>query len=1540
MNAPLAWPANPPVRCEAVEVGERLITMVEYDAKHVDAEKARNLGFRRGNGSFIGTFSPLERSDWMDLFRGAALEFRRFNSAEIHGNVVSANVDAVPFEIKRWLSNALERSHDWLRHVQELTDNDRTAHETIEMIYAGEVSTDTSHFLRLACLEVLDGANVDQHSMKAVQQLLDQLDEVDGIDSRIEVDLTPLEANEPIVSAGEVVWARVDGTASPQRFRLVRDYLVGDSALLCFPFDETRPANQRPLPEVLHILPDNWIPQVEQVTGQNGEGSDDGNSYDSSPEEPAEESASSNAEIDSPIDQNEKEDAYPDTDPDNSAEGNDDARKDVESEESGITHVGSGDPDSVVQVSDVFSATLDVDVEVLSSELLSLDYHYGMLERMHDFGDSMPLSMVGDRLLRSNTYLDLHGKPSDEALSLADRFDLLALQVDAVLSARGAGKSIIEPYVSSLGRGQPLQIRFLSNYANQRNYLGSALTRSVAPAGTLALTSVDLLDGETVNGAADELWQCVAMDVRLVQAVEKCTGHRVWEHPSLEKMPLDGVLADDFDESVYAERIEGLFRENLEELLGSNSARSLVRKIELFEASRALPVDLVYKGPKNTSLHRESHTGFCWARKPEARWTVGPIRVSSIHCAGSFEELGQKILTEQDVVIPEGSDKGDVLSRLQALDVVSQSALVQCLYGMHEPDVDTIKDAVKRYLMSDPEVAKTAKWMTEEARAEDMAGRLASMCRNQALPLVLCLAIGRRYTRFTVGEIEDSKLGVWRWAELEKGAVAVTKSRRGCGNSKVLAINLLRLLNQDLYEKLEEMAISRQAELYSGLNSLGQKDRASPTKRGERQDTGVVYGLARKDLARSWSKELEELLTGSSATVVRDVIKRDRIWPKPTVASFKRRNCEPGVYWLANYYHRSLPARPSDHRIDVLQRYTTAISELRELFTNAADLEQAEASLKEWHENHTPFKMSTDGSYCASITSPDYLSKKTGRYSLRMIDCVSEPYFVKNVQGKLLEDTLDNTSWVWTEKEKPSRRRSVDRLSLNSAPHLKDVKRVGPDVPRPENVTEMDFITTFGASGVEYGEWTNQAERDMCLAFAFDSLYDVARLLDVEPSTLSMGGRLGICFGSRGTGGRRAALAHYEPYNTAINLTRMNGAGSLGHELAHALDGHFAKMGGLGATTYLSEWVACHGMKETGLPTLPNPDGLRAEFIESFVGVYHSIHNDEDGAVSRLVKASAEQDAADEREQPYWAAPCELFARAMESWLSYKLAQEGGHNDYLVNRMRWDQESPLGSLYLTKDEVKRMDHAMEGWVSDIKSHLTEIDHPVGERMGIHVFFSHDCVTKVGDVALLSRLCSIEIDRMLGGLVPLEVVDRLVDENGNNVAGAWDEISRRAIVLSSEFGSVSAARHEAYHAAESLLMTDAEIRMVNNYFGPGTPARDNLESVMAANGKGHLIPYLTNPSEASAYAFQYWSEGRLKLDEDSKPAGIFQRIVKVAKEVLGITSSWQFESPSELFSSLYDGSLAESRLSAMPEATATSWMPESLENERRTALAMG
>ncbi|MCA0214515.1 MAG: hypothetical protein LCH79_15225 [Proteobacteria bacterium] len=125
-------------------------------------------------------------------------------------------------------------------------------------------------------------------------------------------------------------------------------------------------------------------------------------------------------------------------------------------------------------------------------------------------------------------------------------------------------------------------------------------------------------------------------------------------------------------------------------------------------------------------------------------------------------------------------------------------------------------------------------------------------------------------------------------------------------------------------------------------------------------------------------------------------------------------------------------------------------------------------------------------------------------------------------------------------------RPNLDRLEREKLP-----KRIDRDV------TADDFVKDFGFRGVEFGNWAAQDERQRIINMAYDGLMDLAEIMGVPPKAMSLNGTLGMAFGARG-GGRFAA--HYEPGKLVINMTKINGGGSMAHEWAHALDHYFGEL--------------------------------------------------------------------------------------------------------------------------------------------------------------------------------------------------------------------------------------------------------------------------------------------------------------------------------------------------------------------------------------------
>jgi len=127
-------------------------------------------------------------------------------------------------------------------------------------------------------------------------------------------------------------------------------------------------------------------------------------------------------------------------------------------------------------------------------------------------------------------------------------------------------------------------------------------------------------------------------------------------------------------------------------------------------------------------------------------------------------------------------------------------------------------------------------------------------------------------------------------------------------------------------------------------------------------------------------------------------------------------------------------------------------------------------------------------------------------------------------------------------------------------PRPDNVVRTGPQ-RRTGNVKGEDFRSTFGFRGVEFGNWEAQDERQTVMNHAYDALLDLADVMGVPAKAIGLNGELSLAFGARGQG-LVGARAHYERNYGVINLTKMSGAGALGHEWFHALDHYFGRQDG------------------------------------------------------------------------------------------------------------------------------------------------------------------------------------------------------------------------------------------------------------------------------------------------------------------------------------------------------------------------------------------
>ena len=115
--------------------------------------------------------------------------------------------------------------------------------------------------------------------------------------------------------------------------------------------------------------------------------------------------------------------------------------------------------------------------------------------------------------------------------------------------------------------------------------------------------------------------------------------------------------------------------------------------------------------------------------------------------------------------------------------------------------------------------------------------------------------------------------------------------------------------------------------------------------------------------------------------------------------------------------------------------------------------------------------------------------------------------------------------------------------------------RHGPDYRFGEQMTFLDVKQIFGFSHVRVGRWVTREESLIAANLVFDSLADLAFILNLPPLTLGLRQTLSLAFGH---GGQKGVQAHYAPGARELALAKNAGAGALAHEFWHAFDHYVA----------------------------------------------------------------------------------------------------------------------------------------------------------------------------------------------------------------------------------------------------------------------------------------------------------------------------------------------------------------------------------------------
>lgn len=248
---------------------------------------------------------------------------------------------------------------------------------------------------------------------------------------------------------------------------------------------------------------------------------------------------------------------------------------------------------------------------------------------------------------------------------------------------------------------------------------------------------------------------------------------------------------------------------------------------------------------------------------------------------------------------------------------------------------------------------------------------------------------------------------------------------------------------------------------------------------------------------------------------------------------------------------------------------------------------------------------------------------------------------------------------------------------------------------------ENSIIKKFNIRGLEFGNWLNAEDRYNYVSATVMAFYDLNKILGFNYN-IGINKYLILSFGARGKG---RALAHFEPWSNVINITRYDkettaktknesfsvtgGVGSMAHEYGHFLDYFFG--------TYIDQ--------SKSNKSLTLGDATTTKFMGNYIkNSYRSLmHNVIDSIVYKKPGVFSNYYLGLKKKftQEYWFRHNELFARAFEQYISYKLENAG-----ILNRFLAKGKYPPGT-YMADGDLSRviphLDKLIKKMSADIKT---------------------------------------------------------------------------------------------------------------------------------------------------------------------------------------------------------------------------------------------
>lgn len=485
----------------------------------------------------------------------------------------------------------------------------------------------------------------------------------------------------------------------------------------------------------------------------------------------------------------------------------------------------------------------------------------------------------------------------------------------------------------------------------------------------------------------------------------------------------------------------------------------------------------------------------------------------------------------------------------------------------------------------------------------------------------------------------------------------------------------------DEAEDESEEEISEESEVIdvdSVLEEISEMPEHLAESKTKIEDFGEKIGGARKDLWAGRGLDVDDLLTMNSAEKEKYITK-DNIWKKPDYSKLIEEGLPVKVAYFIKTVRDKVRTHPaisadSDEQKKLQEEFILFVKDLRDCIMQLKTREDVQSFCKTFLYDRG--YIGRDGYYGVKVygKAPNCIDNKLFK-AIQMTNFTWDYTYEREIKKKqfgiseenrlpsgyeikIFQDKfgvckgrqiLETGFQTWDEAKQwiQENKKVANKKTKFIPPQLEHIRREErPDVRKGQNITGEKYLSVFGFYGGEFGNWMNEGDRQASLNMGYEAFHDLADALNISYKDISLNGTLAIAFGARGHGN---AVAHYEPMRKVINLTKMNGAGSLAHEWGHALDDYLGNA--LGYGKMLSEIKA--------VEFKPVMDAIKyrpATQEEQQLGKTRV-------ASEFYLNSKSIDECTAKCDKGYWSSDCEMFARAFACYVKDKLAP--GKSDYL-----------------------------------------------------------------------------------------------------------------------------------------------------------------------------------------------------------------------------------------------------------------------------------